>query len=384
MSMSAKNLRSALNNLGMLHLLVFTSLLILIGWGNGQETPRGRGVPSGSLERPIAYISHPNAGRAASRWERELMVVDAASGKTWQLTSNRADDQAPVWSPSGTHLMYLSRPVSMTPGMRNQGEYRLMVHELMSGRNRQIDLSWVKKSEVASPQNGIITNWLGCAAWSPVDSTQVAVGVMVKGPLADVEKFVEMEMDELRKAMQEKHRIVLIDLEERTVRLVAENEDRCSGISWSPNGDFLLVNSGNDFDYLDVDTGEKRSVRGEHTVSGKSLSYSVTDWTPNTLSLLVRGYLLEPDTLVAYRYDLESEMWSKPLGRFGGRQYVLEYAPPEDNNANVEDLDLVLLRSEKDSFYDDLWLYQRPEGTFKRLTEDRMPKMQDVASYQGR
>jgi hypothetical protein len=87
-------------------------------------------------------------------------------------------------------------------------------------------------------------------------------------------------------------------------------------------------------------------VRGEHTLSGESLSYSVTDCTPNTLSLLVRGYLLEPDTLVAYRYDLEGEMWSKPLGRFGGQQYVPEYAPPENNNANVEDLDLVLLRSE--------------------------------------
>lgn len=52
--------------------------------------------------------------------------------------------------------------------------------------------------------------WLECAAWSLVDSTQIAIGVTVQGPQLGHPQQKDI------------HRIVLIDTAEKTARLLTE------------------------------------------------------------------------------------------------------------------------------------------------------------------
>lgn len=147
-----------------------------------------RSVSLDEVREPVAYTGRPPSGissllaklspKPVSQWgDRELMLLDAATGETWQLTSNGENDYQPVWSPSGTHLMYLG--LQNWP-FQNTKTKRLYVYDLKQGAIRQVDLSWARELGPASLQpKGDKNDWLDCAAWSPVDSTKIAVGVQV-------------------------------------------------------------------------------------------------------------------------------------------------------------------------------------------------------------
>lgn len=354
-------------------LLVFTT----IGCDSNYSVPLER------VEEPVAYVSHPDAGSAASRSERELMLLNAATGTTWRLTSDWANDRQPTWSPSGTHLMFISgrnpdghgpiRPWPVSTGIN-----RLFVYDLKDGIVRHVDLSWARTSGPmrAQESEGSMRSlgWLECAAWSPTDTTKVAIGVTVRGPhWKDPDKKEDM--------VEVERRIVLLDLEARTGRLLTTyTNPSCHGLFWAPDGKHLGVFGAGEIDYLRVGTGEVFTLQGDHVRWGGELQYVPLDWGPKGDHLLVRGYSREVDSLAVYEYNVRTEAWSSSLAVLANTARVQKYVPRENGDP---DGDFIVLRSSEESFYDDLWRYRLPEGKHERLTDDRMPKL-DVVSYHGR
>lgn len=327
-------------------------------------------VPIEEIEAPVAYINHPDPGQSASRSERELMLLDAATGETWQLTNDWANDRLPVWSPSGTHLMFVSgrgvEQKSLPPWPVGTGVDRLFIYDLKAGSIEHVDLSWARESGPAAPEvpedDMRTLGWLECGAWSPVDTTKVAVGVTVgwKGN------------------MESARRLVLLDLEAQEARLLAEYTRLCGALSWSPDGRFLLTGVGS-FDILDVENGKKYVLKENADVTDSNMNYSPVEWSPEGM-LLVKEYSIEADTSTVYMYDAREGEFSDEMGGFPEKIRGIHYAPTRRRKSGRRKLDLITLRELETSFYTDLWLQQRPDGSEKRLTDDRMPK-RDVTSY---
>lgn len=342
-----------------------------------------RSVPLDQIAEPVAFVNTPvGEGESASRSDRELAVLDAASGETWQLTSDWANDAQPTWSPSGTHLMFISgREIDsngpIPPWPTSTGINKVFVYDLKPGTIQHIDLSWALESGPAMPQESEESmktlGWLECAAWSPVDTTKIAVGVTIKSAhWKDPSKREEMIPTE--------RRIVLLDMEEKTGRMLTKYIDpSCHRLFWSPDGKHIGVIGGEEIDYIRVATGEEYKLQGDHVLWGDSLHYVPLDWGPNGDSLLVRGYSRKIDSLAVYRYNVEDNKWSSSLGKYADVDRVVQYAPWTTGAPNR---DFIVLRSSPDSYHDDLWRYLRLDGKFERLTDDQNPKTQHVVSYQ--
>jgi hypothetical protein len=350
--------------------------LLLVGCDSSQT------VPIEEVDEPVAYVGRPPGGIAtalaeavswrASSWsDEELFLLDASSGETWQLTSTGSNLWQPTWSPSGTHLMYLSlqvRPFGR-PNVR-----KLFVHSLKRGTARQVDLSWALESGPAAPEipkrNALQLGWLECAAWSPIDTTKIAVGVTVDGPSTE-NPFEDQE-----------RRIVLLDTQNQTGRTLARYEDLCGELSWSPEGKYIDVGL-EEFDLLKVDTGETISFAREYVVEGDSLQHHASiGWGWKEGSILVRVFSFEVDKYSVHKYNVGKKEWSGSMGVFSFPSKVVSNAPVRPPGIDESFLDFIILRDSLDTSYSDLWRYRRPEGTYERLTADRMPK-QDVVPYHG-
>ena len=371
-----------------MRLLLFMGLpmlaLFLLSVGCNSTTS----VPLDEIEAPVAFINHPDAGRSASRSERELMVLDASSGRVWQLTSDGFRDSQPTWSPSGTHLLFLSsRPSGRfpgrSPGLRSPTHQQLFVYDLRAGRIAPIDISWAYDDGPAAPteseQSMRSLGWLECAAWSPIDTTQIAIGVTA----------ASSTMPSLTRRNRS---LVLLDTEARTARLIADYDELCGGLQWSPDGRYLsITGGGDDFEYVDVDTGDKLAPEGDPFVDGSG-SYVPIDWGPTSTSLLIRAFYFDTPTSELYIYDIETHSWSKKLGRFLGGHRVKAYMPGF-GGGSPDSLGVIVHRELETSFFNDLWLHRLPVApdsgavedvsVGRRLTTDRMPKL-DVVSFHGK
>lgn len=338
-------------------------------------------IPIDEIEDPVAYIARPPSALASfvepillqpvSSWgDREVMIMDAATGATWQVTSNGRNELQPTWSPSGTHLMYLSM---VDPAWISTNSYpttlreEIFVYDLEERTSEHVDLSWALDSGPASaqiaPDELLDVGWLECAAWSPVDTTKIAVGVQV-----DIATFMNPE--------REKHRLVLLDTEEKTGRFLARYDGRCASLLWSADGRYLHAQTSKKL-FIETDSGKTHDLKGSHTVQGDTLNYAVLDWMNETV--IVRGYGRNIDDYVLYGYDVQREKWSTPLEMVSRKNKVLAFAPigPDDE---VDSVDYIVRRDSAGGYYEDFWRYHRPEGIFERLTYDGMPK-REVTSY---
>lgn len=339
-------------------------------------------VPMEGVSQPVAYVSHPDAGWAASSSERELMLLEASTGKTWQLTSDRAVDAQPTWSPSGSHLMFLSDRNPNGSGLARMwstgtGIRRLFIYGLSQGIIRHVDLSWARSSGPARAQGPSFKmqdlGWLECAAWSPLDTTKVAIGATVRAAQwKDADKKEELAPRE--------RRIVLLDLETQTGKLLTTySETSCHRLLWSPNGKYLGMIGPEETDYVDVRTGETSELKRTYVRWGGPLWYVPLDWTPDGNRLLVRAYSHNVDSVAVYEYDVQTDEWSPSLAVLADTARVQSYMPGDNGAAHG---DLLVLNSAEDTFYDDLSRYRLPEADHVWLTDDQMPKL-GVSSYHG-
>lgn len=336
-------------------------------------------VPIDQIQAPVVYTNHPNAGFSATANEQELFLVDAASGQTWRLTSNGVRDEQPVWSPDGTQLLFLStRPVL---GRTGGDALQLFRYDLGTGRVAHVDLDWAYYgSGPASPElpedNMRILGWLECVAWSPVDPTQVAIGVTVDTKMSDPPNI-------------RVRRLVLLDLEERTSRLIAPYKRNCNSLFWAPDGRYLAIADNNDFHYVDAETGEKHAITGDHVVNGDTVTgYSPVDWTASGDQLLVKGRavvirereLLRISDSVYYTYNVRDHTWSERLATMPHNHFAVGFAPASSQPTPGDSLRFIVQREEEGSFHSDLWLYGASGATEIRLTDDQMPK-RDARPY---
>ncbi len=340
-------------------------------------------VPLDEIEAPVAFINHPDAGRSASRSERELMVLDASSGRVWQLTSDGFRDSQPTWSPSGTHLLFLSsRPSGRfpgrSPGLRSPTHQQLFVYDLRAGRIAPIDISWAYDDGPAAPteseQSMRSLGWLECAAWSPIDTTQIAIGVTA----------ASSTMPSLTRRNRS---LVLLDTEARTARLIADYDELCGGLQWSPDGRYISIigmsDGTDDFDYVEVDTGKKLVIQGGESIDDEeTYFFTPIGWGPAPHNLLVSTVSHETLITDVYIYDVESQSRPERLGRFPSEDIVEAYMPGF-GGGSPDSLGLIVRRQLETSFFNDLWVYQWPEGSERRVTRDRMPKL-DVVSFHGK
>jgi hypothetical protein len=357
--------------------VLFAAALVLIV---GCDTDRA--IPIRYIEAPVAFVAHPGAGRVISASEQELMVLDAATGRVWQLTSDWANDGQPSWSPSGSHLLFISgRPKGFEPPVppwpSSSGVDRLFIYDLNDGRIDPVDLSWAHASGPASPEDseqGIGTlGWLECADWSPLDSTQIAIGVTIG-------------LSEQPSLTRRKRRLVLVDLEEQTARMIAEYDELCSGLLWSPDGRYLATQGLDSFDYVEVGTGKTHRVQGSHVVDDDSVNnYVAVDWGLKPASLLVRGYSFGPsDTHVYYRYNVRQKTWSDRLDQLEWPDRIVGYSPFDPRTTQEDSLGRIILRAlgKQNTYQTDLWLHRRPKDTDFRLTDDQTLKF-GVRSFHG-
>jgi dipeptidyl aminopeptidase/acylaminoacyl peptidase len=357
----------------MRHILLVLTFSLLVGCDTSAP------VPIDQIEAPVTFVNHPDAGWAASRSERELMVLDAASGNIWQLTSDWANDGKPIWSPSGTHLLFISGRETgfrdpIPPWPSSSGINKLFIYDLKAGQIEPVDLSWAYASGPAVPNESEeamrTLGWLQCAAWSPVDSTRIAIGVTVQGPQLDNPQQKNI------------HRIVLIDTVEKTARLLTEYHELCGRLLWSPSGEYLVMST---FDretveYVEMDTGRRHSIEKNDAVDDEKIYYPI-DWNSTGNTLLVGTKIPLTETSELYEYDVDGKSWSEGLGRFSYPDRVVGYAPA--GLSGPDSTGFIVLRDDEDTFYTDLWLYRRSDSTERRLTHDRMPKL-GVSSFHSR
>ncbi len=127
--------------------------------------------------------------------DTELAVLDPGVGQPRVLTHNRVEDREPDWSPDGRTIAYVR-------GTRQRGILRLIAADGTSDR----PLTSTAPSSDRSP------------AWSP-DGTKVAF-VRAVGSAAN---------------------LMVTDVASGDVRRVAENPVYAGGVSWSPDGRFLVA-----------------------------------------------------------------------------------------------------------------------------------------------
>lgn len=347
--------------------VVFCFSLVVLFSGCDTDQP----APLGRIEEPVAYVGRPDADpdELSSASDQELMLLDAASGKTWQLTDDWAYDQHPVWSPSGTHLMFISgREVGIhwpvPPWPTSTGIEKLFVYSLKNGEIRHVDLSWAKRSGPAAPKGSELTTkmtgWLECATWVPMDTTQIVIAAEV--------------------GLQ--GRILLLNTEEQEARLLASyGGDICYRLMRSPDGKHVAFRGENKQFYLNLESGKRFSFQGGHTLGGDSLYYRPLDWGAEGHSLFVTGERHDPDSTAVYEYDIREKSWSPALGTFGPRNEVVQVIP-QGQSGRVGSPDLLIRRDSSNTRGMDFWRYKLPEKTFKRLTYDRTFKIYE-ASYHG-
>ena len=46
--------------------------------------------------------------QAPTQWKHDIYVIEVATGKIFQLSSGRGDNESPHWSPDGRHIAYQS------------------------------------------------------------------------------------------------------------------------------------------------------------------------------------------------------------------------------------------------------------------------------------
>jgi len=355
-------------------ILLFVMGLFFVGCEND------RPVSFSTIQAPVVFISNPDAGNVASLSGQELMLLDVATGRSWRLTSDWASDRQPTWSPSGSHVMFISDrdpdgSSMIPPWATGTGIDRLYTLDLKNGEIHHIDLSWAYDSGLAKarvPEGDMRTlSWLDCAAWSPVDSSQIAVGVTVKGAYWEGNP-------ETSKMRPSDHRIVLLDLHTRESHLLAEPSKHCSSLDWSPDGRYLSVNGPNDFEYIDVKTRRTFSAVPYNLPNNEPVQFVHTDWINdnNKLKSLVMYVDFNSNIYYSYEYNVKTRKASE-IGAFQDSVTTAQYAPrtTKDGNRN-----LILRQWSRDDFYEDLYLYHTTEQSFVRLTHDQTPK-KDIRSY---
>lgn len=337
-------------------------------------------MPVDRIKAPVAYVSHPGAGAVVSQSERELMVLDAVSGKTWRLTSDGASDGNPTWSPDGRQLMFVSdrdpSGLGLIPSWSmGTGWDRLFIFDLEEGVVRHVDLSWAYASGPAKARESDLImrslGWLGCAAWSPVDKTQVAIWVIVRN--------AHWKNPSKRKQMiREEYRVVLLDIEAKTGRLLAVRNDACSELDWSPDGTHLILDGYSGDEYLNVKTGEAFSIDLPRRSGEEDRTAILADWNPNSEKLLVRKQDVDGKDAV-FTYDIGDRRLSRSLGVFTDTMQVSEYAP---HGTSQDTLNFLIRQYSHTSYHSDIWLYRQVSDEVERLTRDGTPKW-DIRSYHG-
>ncbi len=338
-------------------------------------------VPIGSIEAPVAYVSHPDAGSVASRSDREMMIMDAMSGETWQLTSDGARDGHPTWSPDGKQLMFISdrnpSGLGLMPSWSTgTGWNRLFIYDLEKGMVSHVDLSWAYDSGPAKARESDLImrslGWLGCAAWSPVDENQVAIWVIVRNAHWK-------DPSEREQMIAEEYRVVLLDLEAKTGRLLAVRNDACGRLDWSPDGSYLILHGSSRSDYLNVKTGNTFSIDLPRGLGQERRSVVLTDWKPREEQLLIRELDVDGEADAVYTYDIRDSTLSRALGVFAETMQVSEYMPL---STSQDTLDFLVRQYSHTTYHSDLWRYRQVTGKAERLTRDGMPKL-NIRSYHG-
>jgi dipeptidyl aminopeptidase/acylaminoacyl peptidase len=210
----------ALAILGIAYLLVKTVLFF----------EPDRSIPIDHLSSPVVYIDYPDGGQRIGPSESELMMLDLATGRSWQLTDDAAYDYSPSWSPSGSHVLFLSsrsfHPI--IPWPRDSGSTGLFKYDLDEGAIIRIDLSWLRDHKQVGVTSAIDQRegWLDCASWAPSDSTVIYLGVTVGGPAP------------FDLSPQPERLLVKVDMESKSVDVLSKIS-QCSNLWISPNGRYV-------------------------------------------------------------------------------------------------------------------------------------------------
>lgn len=264
-------------------------------------------VPADDLRAPVAFISHPDAGSVVSQSEQELMVHDLSTGSQWQLTQDGHLDTNPVWSPSGTHLFFVSSRIVNSGeypwGMTGQG-LGFFTFELHTGTVHPVDLHWARASGPAAPDSAASVRWIeGMGAWSPVDSTKIVAVVMVDGPKPGA-PFHPRE-----------RRLVLFDMEEETARLLTPyaNQSASGSLRWSCDGRYLAIESisgSSAFNVVNVQTGETLDVRPPPGIYPEAETHGAQGWTTEG-RLVVVSRSNEQRRARIYLVDISTNEWTE-------------------------------------------------------------------------
>jgi Tol biopolymer transport system component len=252
---------------------------------------------------------------------------------------------------------------------------RLFIFDLEEGVVRHVDLSWAYASGPAKARESDLImrslGWLGCAAWSPVDKTQVAIWVIVRN--------AHWKNPSKRKQMiREEYRVVLLDIEAKTGRLLAVRNDACSELDWSPDGTHLILDGYSGDEYLNVKTGEAFSIDLPRRSGEEDRTAILADWNPNSEKLLVRKQDVDGKDAV-FTYDIGDRRLSRSLGVFTDTMQVSEYAP---HGTSQDTLNFLIRQYSHTSYHSDIWLYRQVSDEVERLTRDGTPKW-DIRSYHG-
>lgn len=334
-------------------------------------------VPASEITAPLAYVDHPESGTNVSMGEAELMVMDLATSQRWQLTDDSVYDISPIWSPSGSHLLFLSTREHefATPGWTGSGTQRVYTYNLQNGDIQLLDLSWARRHERVGADSPL--GWIDCATWSPTDTTKVYLGVTVGGlspsdPSSSVDR-----------------RLLVVHTGERKVEEVTAIET-CGHMSVSPTGRYIkgVVNPSSDETVFQsvYDTQTQSWVSKPSELAGDDgFVHQAMQWLPDGRLLTSSFPNQNQDNEVrVYAVDVASSK-SELISTFRSKdhEFLRRLVPyPVTEGMPLPSLDTILSSPtfivEKRvgmSMENDLFAYTPSKQHYVRLTHTKNPKL---------